>query len=934
MKGNTTKLGWIEGVFIKCLLNIWGVMLFLRLTWVIGQAGLIEGILIITLCNVVTMITTISMSAISTNGSMKGGGIYFMISRSLGPEFGGAIGLMFTLANSIAVAMYVIGFCESLTDMLAQYLSSYNGVVDAANRVNDIRLLGSITLVFILILAVVGMSWVTRVEKALLGLLIVAQISFFIGSFLPPNDTQLSKGFTSYDGKVLEDNLYNDYTDDEGKKESFFTVFAVFFPAVTGIAAGANMSGDLKDPSAAIPKGTLLAIGFTYCTYILYGVIVAATSIRYASGIPEEAQNLNESMADILNITQAYDECEDRDCKFGTIPSQQMMETISAWGPLIYAGCFAATISSAIASLVGAPRVLQAVAKDKLFPKIEFFAKGYGPGNDPVRGYVLIFFISLICILIADLNVVSSLLSNFFVAAYALVNFSVFHASIMKSPGWRPGFKYYNKWVSLFGTVLCLAVMFLMDYITALITFIIMGTLYMWIYIRKPKVNWGSSSQAQSFMSALKAVHTLATVEDHVKTYRPKIIVFCGNPQDRPALVDFTSLLTRNISLLICANVVDSSIEFKEYSEKKKESQTWLKENNIKAFYSVIRNDDFGIGTREMLETTGLGKLKPNMAFFGFRRLQKDNLEAGEEFVNAIVATLEQHMSVGVLRVRERLDISHQFGKNNENVMSTIKRRQSNVIDWQDIHGLEDLQSGPEGNSDNTKMNKDIDKNSTSFFDKITGKAAKEKKTSFIMTDQYGNTIDENKIEHIVQFRSLQEFEGVIDVYWLFDDGGLTLLLPYILTTREKFTKCKLRVFFLPDKIDEVNAATRSMAELLAKFRIEFEDVIPLSDAALEPSMQTRDEFEKMITNEDGKLIVSEEELKENLSRITFSLRIAEIVKQNSKDAQLVTMTLPMLRKGGMPPLLYLACLDYTTQDMPPFMLVRGNQESVLTFYS
>ena len=121
------------------------------------------------------------------------------------------------------------------------------------------------------------------------------------------------------------------------------------------------------------------------------------------------------------------------------------MEVISAWGPLIYAGCFAATISSAIASLVGAPRVLQALAKDKLYPYIESFSNGYGANNDPVKGYILVFAIAFLCIVIGDLNVVSGLLSNFFVAAYALINFSVFHADITKSPGWRPSFKYYNK---------------------------------------------------------------------------------------------------------------------------------------------------------------------------------------------------------------------------------------------------------------------------------------------------------------------------------------------------------------------------------------------------------------------------------------------------------------------------------------------------------
>ena len=140
----------------------------------------------------------------------------------------------------------------------------------------------------------------------------------------------------------------------------------------------------------------------------------------------------------------AYDNCS-RDarealdlplCEFGTSNDQQMMAKMSYTGYLIFAGCFAATLSSAIASLVGAPRVLQALAKDRLYPLIHVFAKGYGANNDPFRGYFLVFCISAGCILIGKLDVVSTLLSNFFVAAYALINFSVFHASITKSPGW------------------------------------------------------------------------------------------------------------------------------------------------------------------------------------------------------------------------------------------------------------------------------------------------------------------------------------------------------------------------------------------------------------------------------------------------------------------------------------------------------------------
>ena len=279
-KGVPTKLGWIKGVYVKCLLNIWGVMLFLRLSWVVGQAGVIEAVSIITLANLVTLITSISMSAVSTNGKIKGGGIYYMLSRSLGPEFGGAIGLMITLANAIAVALYVIGFCESFLDMLSQYIGGFQGIIDSTNRLNDIRLIGSIIMVGILGLAIIGMEWVSRVELGLLGLLLIAQVDFVIGSFLPPTDAQMANGFIGYSSKTLTTNLWSTYQEQDGEQYSFFKVFAVFFPAVTGIVAGANFSGDLKDPGDAIPKGTLAAIATTYVSYFGYCFVIGGSTLR------------------------------------------------------------------------------------------------------------------------------------------------------------------------------------------------------------------------------------------------------------------------------------------------------------------------------------------------------------------------------------------------------------------------------------------------------------------------------------------------------------------------------------------------------------------------------------------------------------------------------------------------------------------------------
>merc|ERR1719228_2298307 len=177
-RGKVIKFGWIEGVFMRCLLNIWGTMLFLRLTWVVGQAGIIWGLVIISLANVVTLTSAISMSAIATNGQIAGGGVYYMISRALGPALGGSIGLMFTMANTISVGTYTVGFATSVSDLLQDAVPGWNGIVDHGCRIagcrdNDIRIIGGPVLCIFLFIAFAGMDWVTRIQKALLVLLIL-----------------------------------------------------------------------------------------------------------------------------------------------------------------------------------------------------------------------------------------------------------------------------------------------------------------------------------------------------------------------------------------------------------------------------------------------------------------------------------------------------------------------------------------------------------------------------------------------------------------------------------------------------------------------------------------------------------------------------------------------------------------------------------------
>uniref|UniRef100_A0A0R3RCB9 AA_permease domain-containing protein n=1 Tax=Brugia timori TaxID=42155 RepID=A0A0R3RCB9_9BILA len=160
------------------------------------------------------------------------------------------------------------------------------------------------------------------------------------------------------------------------------------------------------------------------------------------------------------------------------------------------------------------------------------------------------------------LNAIAPIISNFFLASYALVNYSCFDASFADSPGFRPAFKYYNMWVSLTGALLCISVMFIVSWSTALLTFFFFAMLFLYILYRKPDVNWGSSTQAHTYKNALQAMQKLAVTEEHVKNYRPQVLLLAGNPAARPSLVDFAYNITKGSSLMICGFVVPVSALF------------------------------------------------------------------------------------------------------------------------------------------------------------------------------------------------------------------------------------------------------------------------------------------------------------------------------------------------------------------------------------
>uniref|UniRef100_A0A0P4WGS6 Na+/K+/2Cl-cotransporter n=1 Tax=Scylla olivacea TaxID=85551 RepID=A0A0P4WGS6_SCYOL len=948
-RGKVIKFGWLEGVYMRCLLNIWGVMLFLRVSWVVGQSGIILALLTVILGNVVTTLTTLSMSAVATNGRIQAGGVYYMISRSLGPEFGGSIGLMFTLANSIAAATYIIGFCDSLQDLMFFY---FNGAKIVDGEVNDTRIVGTITLICVLALAIVGMDWVTRVQMGLLFLLIGSQIDFVVGAFIgPQNDLQRAQGFIGLSSEVMAKNIGPDYREFENRGQNFFSVFGVFFTAVTGIVAGANLSGDLKDPAEAIPKGTLAAILTTFCTYIIYPIMIGAAVLRDASGDKDVYlmyQNLS------IDENPAFTNCSligkvdngTQVCPFGLQNSFQVMELMSAWGPLIYAGCFAATLSSAIASLVGAPRVLQALAKDKLYPGIFMFSKGTGANNDPVRGYILVFVISFVCIMIGDLNVVSTLLSNFFLASYSLINFSCFHASLIKSPGWRPSFKYYNLWISWVGGILCLIVMFLIDWVTALITFLITIALYLFVSYRNPNVNWGSSTQAQTYVSALKTTLDLNSIEEHVKNYRPQILVLSGPVGSRPPLIDFAYSITKNISLLACGHVIQGPQTQRLRNSLTRQSYNWLTRHSIRAFYSLVEGSNLEDGARNLFQLVGLGKLRPNTVVLGYKANWRkcDPLEL-KAYFNTLHEALDMYFGVVILRVPQGLDYSQII--EDEDSPITMNGNESAITQSpEDKPGQSTAnqltQDGTDSEASSPPGSPQVERSAATTD--ANGENSKKRRTSManLFRGPGGTELSKDVLNNITMFKRKQK-KGTIDVWWLYDDGGLTLLVPYILTTRSQWSGCKLRVFALANRKDELDMEQRSMANLLAKFRIDYSDVIVIPDVAKKAAESSRMEFDQLIEDfrtkdevdkENDGLMISEAEFLGQREKTNRHIRLRELLLENSRDSSLVVMTLPMPRKTSVSAPLYMAWLETLTRDMPPFLLIRGNQTSVLTFYS
>ncbi|KAM9182735.1 solute carrier family 12 member 3 [Mergus octosetaceus] len=868
------RFGWVKGVMIRCMLNIWGVILYLRLPWITAQAGIALTWLIILISVTVTTITGLSISAISTNGKVKSGGTYFLISRSLGPELGGSIGLIFAFANAVAMAMHTVGFAETVRDLLQEHDAL---MVDPTN---DIRIIGVVTVTVLLGISLAGMEWEAKAQVLFFLVILVSFANYLVGTVIPATAEKQAKGFFGYRADIFVQNLAPSWRGPEG---SFFSLFSIFFPSATGILAGANISGDLKDPAVAIPKGTLMAIFWTTISYLLLSATIGACVVRDASGSLNDSVPLGLPGCEGLACSFGWnftDCAQQHSCPYGLSNHYQSMSMVSGFGPLIMAGIFGATLSSALACLISAPKVFQCLCKDQLYPLIGFFGKGYGKNNEPIRGYMLTYVIAVGFILIAELNAIAPIISNFFLCSYALINFSCFHASVTNSPGWRPSFRYYSKWAALFGAVISVVIMFLLTWWAALITLGIVVFLLGYVLYKKPDVNWGSSMQASSYNMALSYSVGLSEVDEHIKNYRPQCLVLTGPPNFRPALVDFVGTFTKNLSLMICGNVLIGPRK-QQMPESRLSSDghsRWLLKRKIKAFYSDVLAEDLRSGVQMLMQAAGLGKMRPNILALGYKRdWQAAAPQSVEDYVGILHDAFDFKYGVCLLRMKEGQNVSRVVQAHTD-----------------------------------------------------PGELAAEQQASTIFQSQQG--------------------KKTIDIYWLFDDGGLTLLIPYLLGRKKRWGKCKIRVF-VGGQINRMDEERKAIVSLLGKFRLGFHEVHVLPDINQKPRPEHIKRFDDLVApfrlNDSFKdeaavgemrhgcpWKISDEELRKHRAKSLRQVRLNEILLQHSQDAALIAITLPVGRKGRCPSSLYMAWLESLSRDLrPPVVLTRGNQENVLTFY-
>ncbi|KAH8205177.1 hypothetical protein TruAng_000589 [Truncatella angustata] len=533
------KLGTASGVYIPVVLNIISILMFLRFGSILGRIGLFGVLGLLAVAYFVDFVTTLSLSAIASNGEVKGGGAYYLISRSLGPEFGGSIGVLFYLAQVLNTALNVVGLIDCLKLNLVEVIP--------------------------------GGYWESYLVET-----------------QPFKDARLGIEFTGMSAKTFLSNLYPAGRPHYRGGETFRELFGVLFPATSGIFAGASMSGDLRNPSKAIPKGTLWAMLSTLILYLLV-ILSMAASVTHNS---------------FLNHTN-------------------IISATSVWSPLILAGECATTFFSALMGLIGSAKLLQALGRDKLLPGLTVFGYGTKRGDEPVYAILLTYAIAQIA-LFANLNQIATLIAMGYQMTFFVMNLACFLLKIGSAPNFRPAFKFFSWQSAFIGSLLSAAAMFFIDETYATTAICLLIFLFLLIHYMSPPKHWGDVSQNLIYHQVRK--YLLRLKPEHIKFWRPQIILLINDPRHHTRLIQFCNSIKKG-SLYILGHVIVTDDFNTGVHEAKLQQAAWTNyisdSSRIKAFVQLTMSPSIEWGVRNLILSAGLGGMRPNIAILGSYNMEE-----------------------------------------------------------------------------------------------------------------------------------------------------------------------------------------------------------------------------------------------------------------------------------------------------------------------
>jgi len=554
------KFGTFAGVFTPSILTILGVILFMRANFVIGQVGIKGTLIILGIAEVISLLTALSLAGISTNTPIKGGGAYYIISRVLGPEFGGSIGLALFLAQALSVPFYILGFTEAV-------------VMSFPNLHPLFVPIALITTGFLFSMAYIGAKWAIKTQFVIMALLAVSLFVLLSGAalhFRPA--TFRANWLAEYSGKY-----------------SFWPIFAIYFPAVTGIMAGVNMSGDLRNPAKSLVWGTFAAIAA--------GGLIYLAQILICGGMASRSEMV--SMPYQLLIKNAL---------FGT-------------GFLVTGGVFAATLSSALGSFLGAPRIMQALARDKVMKSLGLFSKGSDDADEPRRALWLTLIITLIILLVSTMgssaksfNLVAGVVTMFFLCTYGMINLAAFVELFSQNPSFRPRFRHFHWSISLFAAAACLVVMIFISLLAALFAVFIIVILYLHIQKSSLGATYGDARSGFIYTIVSRNLKRLEQQKIHAKNWRPTFLVLSERPERRLTLLKYADWLGAKHGMISLAQIIQgegSEIENIRSRASEKLGEFVL-ENHLDIYSEVVVVKDVDEGIRVLIQAQSIGPLKPN----------------------------------------------------------------------------------------------------------------------------------------------------------------------------------------------------------------------------------------------------------------------------------------------------------------------------------